>query len=97
MEFDPIRARKSAADLDALAARLDADLRGSLPALAVESAGLDEVSGRTAETMRDVASSYGESATAGVLEIRKLAAALRSHTDVLLQMEDDSAADFGRS
>ncbi|WP_040774466.1 PE family protein [Nocardia pneumoniae] len=97
MEFDPTQARKSAADLDALAARLDSDLRQSLPALAVEPAGLDEVSGRAAETLRGVASSYDEAASAGVLEIRKLAAALRSHTDVLVRMEDDNAAGFGAS
>ncbi|WP_454198368.1 PE domain-containing protein [Nocardia sp. Marseille-Q1738] len=95
MEFDPAEARKSAADLDALAARLEADLRQSMPALDVEPAGSDEVSGRAAETLRGVASSYDEAASAGVLEIRKLAAALRSHTDLLVRMDDDNAAGFG--
>ncbi|MEU2034649.1 PE domain-containing protein [Nocardia amamiensis] len=95
MEFDPIEARRSAADLDALAARLEADLRQSMPALAVEPAGSDEVSGRAAETLRGVSSSYDEAASAGVLEIRKLAAALRSHTELLVRMDDDNAAGFG--
>ncbi|WP_040788669.1 PE domain-containing protein [Nocardia paucivorans] len=91
MEFEPSLARKSATALDALAARLESDLQQQLPALAVEPAAQDEVSVRAAESLRDVASSYGDAATAGVLEIRKLAAALRSHTDVLTRMDEDNA------
>ena len=95
MEFEPSQARQSATALDALAARLEADLRQHLPALAVDTAGADEVSVRAAQSLRDVASSYDVAATAGVLEVRKLAAALRSHTDVLVRMDDDNATDFG--
>ncbi|WP_327112652.1 PE domain-containing protein [Nocardia sp. NBC_01730] len=95
MEFDPIQARKSGTDLDALATRLENDLRAKQPALAVEHAGTDEVSVRAAETLRGVASSYDDAATQGIHEIRKLAAALRSHTDELLRMDDDNAVGFG--
>ncbi|MFQ6324608.1 PE domain-containing protein [Nocardia sp. CWNU-33] len=94
MEFESAQAIKSATALDALAARLETDLRQRLPALAVEPAGVDEVSVRAAESLRGVASSYDEAATAGILEVRKLAAALRSHTDVLVRMDDENAADF---
>ncbi|MBF6327523.1 PE family protein [Nocardia transvalensis] len=91
MKFDPVRAQESAAGLDALADRLEADLRTHAPALAVAPAGLDEVSRHAADTMRTVASSYDEAATAGVLELRKLAAALRSQSQQLTGMDADNA------
>ncbi|MET8650205.1 MULTISPECIES: PE family protein [Nocardia] len=94
MEFDPIRAGQSATDLDALAARLETELRQSLPALLVQPAGLDEVSGRAAATLRDAASSYDEAAVQGIHEIRKLAAALRSQSDLLVRMDDENASGF---
>lgn len=94
MELEPAEAHRSASALDALAARLETDLRQLVPALAVEPAGADEVSVRAASTLRDVASSYDEAAAAGILEIRKLAAALRSHTDALVQMDDGNATDI---
>ncbi|MEV4124624.1 PE domain-containing protein [Nocardia sp. NPDC049707] len=97
MEFDPARAHKTATDLDALADRLEADLRANRPALAVESAGLDEVSLRAAETMRAVGSSYDETAVAGILELRKLAAALRSQSQQLLVMDNENADGFRAS
>ncbi|WP_328409271.1 PE domain-containing protein [Nocardia sp. NBC_00403] len=97
MEFDPIQSRKSAADLDRLANRLEADLHSNLPALNVDSAGLDEVSVRAAETLGSVANSYDESATQGIHEIRKLAAALRSQSDLLVRMDDDNASEFNGS
>lgn len=94
MEFESTQARKSATALDALAARLEADLRARLPILAVEPAGTDEVSVRAAQSLRTVASSYDEAATAGILEVRKLAATLRSQTDAMDRMDDDNAAGF---
>lgn len=94
MEFEPAGARRSATALDALAARLEADLQRQSPALAVAPAGTDEVSVRAAQTLRGVAASYDEAAAAGILEIRKLAAALRSHTDGLVRMDDDNASNF---
>lgn len=95
MEFDPARAHRTAADLDALADRLEADLRTNAPALSVPAPGADEVSQRAAATLRDVASSYGVSADAGVLELRKLAAGLRSQSRQLTTMDADNAADVG--
>ncbi|GAB2669643.1 PE family protein [Nocardia goodfellowii] len=97
MEFDRVGAVKSATALDALADRLEADLKANTPALAVEAAGLDEVSQRAAETLRGVAASYDEAATAGVLELRKLAAALRSQSQQLLAMDTENVAGLGSS
>ncbi|WP_431953540.1 PE family protein [Nocardia lijiangensis] len=97
MEFDPTRAYKSATDLDALADRLEADLKANTPALAAHPAGLDEVSLRASETLSDVAASYDEAAVAGILELRKLAAALRSQSQSLLVMDADNAAGVGAS
>lgn len=94
MEFEPSLARKSATALDTLAARLETDLQRQLPVLAVEPAAVDEVSVRAAESLRSVASSYGDAAAAGIQEIRKLAAALRSHTDVLVRMDEENADGF---
>ncbi|WP_327151649.1 PE family protein [Nocardia sp. NBC_01329] len=95
MEFDPPEVRRAGTELDALAARLEDTLRVNLPALAVEPAGVDEVSVRAADTLRGVASSYDDAATRGVHEIRKLAAALRWQTDQLVQMDEDNAGGFG--
>jgi hypothetical protein len=97
MEFDPVLAHKTATDLDALADRLEADLRANAPRLAVETAGADEVSVRAAHTLRTVAASFDETAAAGVLELRKLAAALRSQAQRLLVMDIDNADGFKAS
>ncbi|MEU8896853.1 PE family protein [Nocardia sp. NPDC048505] len=97
MEFDRAGAVKSATALDALADRLEADLKANTPALAVEAAGLDEVSQRAAQTLRGVAASYDEAATAGVLELRKLAASLRSQSQQLVAMDSENSAGFGAS
>lgn len=94
MEFDPPQVRQAGTELDALAARLEDALRVNLPALAVEPAGMDEVSVRAADTLRAVATSYDDSTTRGVHEIRKLAAALRAQTDQLVRMDEDNAGGF---
>ncbi|MGW4770154.1 PE family protein [Nocardia sp. NPDC004278] len=93
--FDPVAARDAAARLDGLAARLEAELREGSPALTVPPAGTDEVSVRAAQTMSNVADSYGQSAAAGIVELRKLAATLRSQAAQFGRAENDSAADFG--
>lgn len=95
MEFDPTRARRSATDLDALAARLEADLALHVPALTVPAAATDEVSVRAAQTLTGVGASYEEAARAGILEMRKLAATLRSQSSDLVRMDDENAAGFG--
>lgn len=94
MELEPAEAHRSASALDALADRLETDLRQLVPALAVEPPGIDEVSVRAADTLRGVASSYDDAATAGILEIRKLAAALRSHSDALVRVDEGNATDI---
>lgn len=94
MEFESTQARRSATALDALAARLESEIRQRMPALAVEPAGIDEVSVRAAQSMRQVASSYDEATAASILEVRKLAAMLRSHTDGMDRMEEDNVAGF---
>ncbi|WP_433599715.1 PE family protein [Nocardia sp. CA-135953] len=95
--FDPAAARDAATRLDGLAARLEAELREGSPALTVPPAGVDEVSVRAAQTMNDVAASYGQSATAGIVELRKLAATLRAQAAHFGRAENDSVADFGVS
>ncbi|WP_019926185.1 PE family protein [Nocardia sp. BMG111209] len=95
MEFDPVRADRAAADLDALADRLDVDLRVRRPALAVSAPGTDEVSRRAALTLSEVAADYGDRAASGVLELRKLAATLRAQSRSLAGMESDNAAALG--
>ncbi|WP_330252273.1 PE family protein [Nocardia sp. NBC_00565] len=93
--FDPAAARDAAARLDGLAARLEAELREGSPALTVPPSGADEVSVRASQTMNDVAASYGDSAAAGIVELRKLAATLRSQAAQFGRAEHDSVADFG--
>ncbi|MEV3964167.1 PE family protein [Nocardia sp. NPDC050193] len=95
MEYDPAQARRTSADLDALAARLEDVLRTELPALVVDPAGADEVSVRAADTLRTVATSYNDAASRGVFEIRKLAAAVRSQSDQVVRMDADNAGGFG--
>ncbi|WP_433195514.1 PE family protein [Nocardia sp. CA-107356] len=92
--FDPAAARDAAARLDGLAARLEAEFAEGSPALTVPPAGVDEVSMRAAQTMNDVAGSYGQSAAAGIVELRKLAATLRSQATQFGRAENDSVADF---
>lgn len=95
VRFDPAAAGRASSGLDALADRLDADLRSVAEALTVAPAGLDEVSGRAAQTHNTVAESYLAGARAGVHEIRKLAAMLRLQSDRLAGMEAANASDFG--
>ncbi|MCM6776093.1 PE domain-containing protein [Nocardia sp. CDC159] len=95
LSFDPAAATDAAARLDALAQRLEDDLRADEPALTVPAAGVDEVSVRAAETMNGVAGSFSETANAGILELRKLAASLRAQVSYFGRVENDSAAGLG--
>jgi len=95
MEFDPARATRAAAALDALAARLEHDLTVNGPALAVPAAGSDEVSLRVAQTLSTVGADYREAADAGVLEMRKLAASLRSQSADMIRMDTGNATELG--
>ncbi|MBF6211546.1 PE family protein [Nocardia puris] len=95
MEFDPTRAGQAAAALDALVARLEHDLTVDGPALAVPAPGADEVSLRVAQTLSTVGSSYREAAANGVLEMRKLAATLRSQSADMVGMDAGNADALG--
>ncbi|MGF6889170.1 hypothetical protein ABIA39_008544 [Nocardia sp. GAS34] len=94
VQFDPVAARNAAVRLDGLADRLEGDLRTNDVALRVAPAGVDEVSARAAGTMNDVAASYSDSASAGVLELHKLAATLRAQADRFGRSEAESVADI---
>ncbi|MFI9506346.1 PE family protein [Nocardia sp. NPDC052566] len=95
VQFDPAAARDAAARLDGLAERLERELSAGEPALRVAPAGIDEVSLRAAATMTDVAVSYSESASAGTLELRKLAASLRSQAIQFGNAESESVDALG--
>ncbi|RJO72100.1 PE family protein [Nocardia panacis] len=95
VSFDPAAARDAAFRLDELADRLDTQLKDGAPSLAVAAAGTDEVSLHAARTMSEVAASYGDSAGAGVLELRKLAAAFRAQADGLGKVDAASADTIG--
>jgi hypothetical protein len=95
LEFDPVETLASATRLDALADRLEGNLGTNRSALNVAPAGKDEVSLRAATTFTSVAESYDHAATDGILELRRLAANLRSQASGLRKMEDDNAASLG--
>ncbi|MBF6272400.1 MULTISPECIES: PE family protein [Nocardia] len=95
MEFDPVVAARTAADLDALADRLEAGLQADTPALSVAAPGIDEVSLRAATTLTEVGASFDSSGNLGVQELRKLAATLRAQSRGLSRMDSDNAADLG--
>ncbi|KAF0848252.1 PE family protein [Nocardia caishijiensis] len=95
VQFDVATASQASSGLDALADRLAADLQAAEHALTVAPAGADEVSGRSAQTANEVASSYLTRAQSGVEEMRKLAATLRLQANRFSGMESDNTADFG--
>ncbi|WP_040794558.1 PE domain-containing protein [Nocardia higoensis] len=95
MHFDPLETVRMAAELDELAARLEADLRTHDTALMVPAPGFDEVSGHAAATLRAVAADFDLSAHGGVLELRRLAATLRAQARELTGMDADNAAGLG--
>ncbi|MQY25011.1 PE domain-containing protein [Nocardia aurantia] len=95
VQFDPAAAANAAAQLDGLAGRLAGDLQNEQMKLTAAPAGADEVSVRAAQTLDAVAESFRNSADAGVLEVRKLAATLRVQSSRLGQLDTDNAADFG--
>ncbi|MFE3446464.1 PE family protein [Nocardia sp. NPDC059180] len=94
VQFDAAGARAAALELDGLADRLEQSFTTREAALTVEPAGADEVSRVVAQTMNEVAVSFGDSTAAGILELRKLAAMLRSQVTEFGRSESDSAAGF---
>ncbi|WP_405489181.1 PE family protein [Nocardia sp. NBC_00511] len=94
LRFDASSARSAAAQLDALADRLDGGLQVEQVKLDLVPAGADEVSVRAAQTLTAVAASFVGSGSDGVTELRSLAATLRSQFDTLGQVEQQSALGF---
>ncbi|MBF6319879.1 PE family protein [Nocardia cyriacigeorgica] len=94
VQFDAAGAGAAARELDSLADRLEQALTSREAALKVEPAGADEVSRAAAQTMSEVATSFADSTAAGVHELRKLAAVLRSQITEFGRSESDSAAGF---
>ncbi|MBJ8338585.1 PE family protein [Antrihabitans sp. YC3-6] len=95
IDFDSAATLKSAQRLDAMADNLEEGLRNNKDALDVLPAGTDEVSVRAAGSFNEVAASFVTAMSDGVLELRKLAAVLRTQTHGLNKAEDDSAAALG--
>jgi hypothetical protein len=95
VRFDAAATRDAAIRLDGLADRLENELRAGEVSLKIAPAGIDEVSLRAAQTMSDVAGSYTDSAAAGVHELRKLAATLRTQAHQFDRSEGDSVESFG--
>jgi uncharacterized protein YukE len=69
---------RAAADLDRLADQVEGALTQYAPSLAVAPSGRDEVSASAARTLTAVAAEFTESTSTGVLELRKIAAVLRT-------------------
>ena len=79
LKVDSVELLRAAGELDALADGLEAALSQEKSALSVNPAGRDEVSVAAATTLSAVAESYVRGASAGVHELRKIAAVLRAH------------------
>lgn len=92
VQFDPAAAARASSGLDVLADRLTTELQAVEQALRIPPAAIDEVSDRAARTSNDVAASYLASAQAGVHEVRKLAAALRSQSTEFGRLEAETVA-----
>lgn len=94
VEFDAVSADRVAARLDALADRLDGALSGRRAALSPAPAALDEVSAHVAKTFDTVGAVFEASYANGVLELRKLAAHMRSHSRSFRTVDAQSATYF---
>ncbi|WP_181699428.1 PE family protein [Nocardia sp. GTS18] len=94
IRFDSVAAANAAAQLDALAQRLENDLRLEQHALSPAPAGSDAVSVRAAQTLTTVGESFQRNLIDGVLELRKIAANLRAQSDRVVRNEEISADEF---
>ncbi|MFI1915037.1 PE domain-containing protein [Nocardia sp. NPDC020380] len=94
VRFDPTTVRSAAADLDALADRLEAALSFESPTLSPQAAGTDEVSTTAATTLHTVAASFVAQSGLGVDELRKLAAVVRDQATTFGQVEQSNQTDF---
>lgn len=94
IEFDSVAADRVARRLNELADRLDHALSLRRQALSPAPAAVDEVSARAAKTFADVGAGFSESYGSGVLELRKLAAHMRSHAQSFRSTDAHSATFF---
>ncbi|MFE9789614.1 PE domain-containing protein [Nocardia salmonicida] len=89
-------ARLAAGRLDMLADGIEDTLRQRATSLRPISAAADPVSRHTAQTLRQVSGSFEESYLSGAGELRKIAANLRSHADLVTDSDDDAVQSFQR-
>lgn len=94
IRFDSAAAVNAAAQLDALAQRLENDLGVEQHALSPAPAGIDDVSLRAAQTLTTVGESFQRTVIDGVLELHKIAANLRAQSDRVAQNEEITADEF---
>jgi phage-related protein len=83
----PDEVTDAAAQLEALADRLDKLMQTEAPNLRVVASGRDEVSQRVAATLNDVHSNFATSSGQGANEVREIAATLRAHTGHVVDAE----------
>ncbi|GAB92212.1 PE domain-containing protein [Gordonia rhizosphera] len=94
LAVDPSQLRSSAAQLDALAERLETTLSTHVPGLQVPASGIDEVSVRAADTFNSVADGFGADAGDAARELRKIAAVLRLQANSFGRAEDTNTTTF---
>jgi uncharacterized protein YukE len=92
--FDHELARQAAGRLDTLADQLEGSLRDTQISLSPAAAALDRVSVHTGQTFDRVGDSFQQSYRTGVLELRKIAANLRSHSDSFGDTDDQAVDAF---
>ncbi|MEU6833569.1 PE domain-containing protein [Nocardia beijingensis] len=94
--IDQQLARMAAGRLDMLADDLEGGLLQRSDALRPVPAAADPVSRHTAQVLRQVSASFEQSCLGGVGELRKIAANLRSHADLVGNSDDDAMESFQR-
>ncbi|MFE3222505.1 PE family protein [Nocardia sp. NPDC059228] len=94
VRFDADEVLAAAADLEAMADRLEAALGADGEALSVPAAGSDKVSLAAADTLTAVGASFVSQSASGVDELRKLAAVVRDQAHTFGQVETANAVDF---
>jgi hypothetical protein len=94
IEFIPDAADHIADQLDAMADRLEQNMREARRSLALVPAAIDEVSRRAARTLNSVSASYQVSYADGVREVRKIAAQVRTHAHRMRRIDGENATLF---
>ena len=87
--MQPAEVADATKQLDELADRVEKLMQTEAPNLTVTASGRDEVSQRVASTLNEVHTAFVTSSEQGTNEIREVAATLRSHTDNVVNAEQD--------